>query len=215
MGISSLNLKMESYRAMIEESYRAEATLRMHIIQLTRRCHEMDATISSLDKVRDAIHVLGVCPGMGRLEFPLPVWMGVWAEGNFDTISMSDAEVDEEMDALCARQSSDQKLRAAETSEIMLRTIEKAPKVNPARVPLMGTCPNCEGDEDDPDGTQHVSGHARVCWDTAAPLSATSKRTGCSAGKKAVLCVVEGLANTGPTSDDAVTFNQQSIVHAN
>merc|ERR1712113_1183306 len=61
---------------------------------------------------------------------------------------------------------------------------------NTMSVPLVGTCPNCEGDADeDPSILSHASGHARVCWDPAATLDTINRRTDCSSGRKAVLCV--------------------------
>merc|ERR1719203_2457662 len=119
------------------------------------------------------------------------------------------------MNALCASAAAhpysgaghdhEQKYRAAETSEIMLRTVEGCPPTNTAEIPLMGTCPNCEGDDDEApapynphDGSayddsppRHASGHARVCWDPAAPLTTEGRRTDCHGGKKAILCVID------------------------
>jgi hypothetical protein len=198
--------KLQAYQMRVKEAYHAEAVLRAHIKMLITRCKEMDATVSSLDKVRDAIHVLGVCPGLGALKFQIPRWTGVWEEAYFDTIQKTDQEIDAEMNALCAAAHADDQFpddhpglrrifRAAETSEILLRSLEDIPKINSAPTPLLATCPNCEGDEDevddDPDTPVHVSGHARVCWDPDAMLDHHGKRTGCSAGKKSVLCVEE------------------------
>merc|ERR1719436_1236766 len=48
--------------------------------------------------------------------------------------------------------------RAAETSEIMLRSIEGIPAKNTAIPALIGTCPHCEGDEDEADSIEtHAS----------------------------------------------------------
>jgi hypothetical protein len=205
--VSSYTHKLEQYQVRIKAAIKLEVSIRSHITLLTTKCGEMDATISSLDKVRDAIHVLGVCPGLGRLTFTLPQFTGQMLDGDFDTTAMTDASVDEKMNALCAANPPNSLLqtqtspgpveviyhyRAAETSEIMLRSIEGIPLRNTAAVPLLGTCPNCAGLDDEPDAdVVHLSGHFRVCWDPEAALNAIQKRKDCSSGKKAVMCVKE------------------------
>merc|ERR1719291_518655 len=102
--------------------------------------------------------------------------------------------------------------RAVETSELMLKTVTGLPQVNEnidAAAPsntnglsLIGTCPNCNGDEDEADtdilGNQipgvakHVSGHMRVCWRNDEALDTQSRSTDCASGSTAkfvVLCV--------------------------
>jgi hypothetical protein len=165
----------------------------------------MDETVSSLDKVRDAIHVIGLCPGWGRLSFHIPKWTGVMEHGYMDTLILTDAEIDLQMDNICKKTAppppADQpdppagvsrKYRAAEVSEIMLRALEDLPLKNTADVPLFGKCPNCEGNADDPEGLVfHASGHARVCWDPDAQLNMMFRRMDSTAGMKSMLCVEE------------------------
>merc|ERR1712113_999960 len=168
---------------------RAEAKLRIHIQQLSLRCNSMSATVSSLDKVRDAIHILGLCPGIGRISFVTPSWAGDFAVETVDLVNVDDQGIDAALEMAC--KGLNQSFRAVETSELMLKTVTGLPLVNTASVPLMGTCPNCEGDEDEPNGLVHVSGHARVCWDPQATLDTFNRRTDCSDanGRKAVFCV--------------------------
>mmetsp|Transcript_16977 Transcript_16977/g.37383 ORF Transcript_16977/g.37383 Transcript_16977/m.37383 type:complete len:163 (+) Transcript_16977:1-489(+) len=143
-----------------------------------------------------------MCPGLGKIVFTLPEWTGQWTEVDLDTINLSDDDVDNTMNLACQSQFSPttnpanpnsfpMKIRAAETSEILLRSIKGMPTTNTAPVPLMGPCPNCAGDEDEVGGPQHVSGHARICWDQGQTLSGLTRRTDCSTGVKAVLCVKE------------------------
>lgn len=73
----------------------------------------------------------------------------------------------------------------------MLRALEDLPLDNTAPAPLLGTCPNCEGELDESDGVQHKDGHARICWDPGAKLNMANKRGDCSSGMKSVLCVEE------------------------
>jgi hypothetical protein len=202
--IHSYEHKLEAYQMRVKEAYHAEAKLRIHIKTLTARCKEMDATVSSLGKVRDAIHVLGVCPGLGSLTFQIPRWTGAWKERSFDSTALTDEEIDKLANDLCAAEHENDQyddhpgllriFRAAETSEILLRSLENMPATNTAATPLLTTCPNCEGDDDDqedPDAPRHASGHYRICWDPDASLDAHGKRTSCTAGTKSVLCVEE------------------------
>merc|ERR1712187_679897 len=106
---------------------------------------QMGATVSSLDKVRDAIHILGLCPGIGRISFATPSWHGEFAERNFDLVTMDDASIDASMEDACKQLNVS--FRAVETSEIMLKTVTGIPSTNTMSVPLVGTCPNCEGDQ--------------------------------------------------------------------
>jgi hypothetical protein len=218
--VSSFQHKLEAYHTRLTAAYKLEVKIQHHISLLVTRCGEMDATVSSLDKVRDAIQIMGVCPGLGRLTFSIPKWTGQILDGDFDTHSFTDAEIDAQMNKLCADSPPsagwDTSLmqmetspvgityifRAAETSEIMLRSISDIPTSNTALIPMMGPCPNCEGKEDPADvdlADEHASGHFRVCWDPEAALSATSKREDCTAGKKAVLCVAEQTYNANST----------------
>jgi len=199
--VGSSTTKLETFRSRVQESNHAETTLRLQIVELARRCQEMEVTVSSLDKVRQTIHVLDLCPGgPSKAEFRIPVWLGHWVVGNFDTVHKSDGQIDQELNALCAQQiqltSSPAGIgggqpRAAEVSEIQQLTIDGAPAENTAQVPLIGTCPNCEGAEDMPELPQHASGHARICWDPGEPLTSAARRTDCSQGRKAVLCVID------------------------
>lgn len=154
----------------------------------------MSATVSSLDKVRDAIHVLGLCPGLGRISFITPTWVaGDFVSVDIDSENLDDAGVDAQMEAACKGLNAS--FRAVETSELMLKTVTGLPQTNTMTKPLIGTCPNCEGDADEYDasgvalGVEHASGHMRVCWDPGMTLDTLNRRTDCSAGAKAVLCV--------------------------
>merc|ERR1712217_839523 len=181
--VTSWEQKLLSYRARISAAYRAEAKLRIHIQQLSFKCMNMGATVSSLDKVRDAIHVLGACPGLGRITFITPSWEGAYAKVELDACKGVNAS-----------------FRAVETSELMLKTVTGLPQVNDnidlvdpfqtQGLSLIGTCPNCNGDEDEddvdihgnaiPDVDKHVSGHLRVCWRYQEPLDTQSRATDCA-----------------------------------
>jgi hypothetical protein len=132
--VSSYHHKLEAYMVRIQQAYDLEVEMQSHIKMLTTKCGEMGATVSSLDKVRDAIHIIGVCPGIGKLTFVIPKWTGVYVKGTFDTVDLTDAEVDEAMNQLCEANAPNQSstsvpvgirifYRSAETSELMLRSI--------------------------------------------------------------------------------------------
>merc|ERR1711879_75552 len=83
----------------------------------------------------------------------------------------------------------------------MLKTVSGLPTSNTEDVPLIGTCPNCEGDDDEVDAAGncaeptgcHVSGHKRVCWDPQTTLDTFNRRTDCTSygtdPQKVVFCV--------------------------
>lgn len=182
-----LNLKTRFAAAQ-----RAETKLQNQVEHLTKRCHSMDETVSCLGKIRDAIHILGLCPGLGRPEFKIPVWTGTWVTAEIPCSSMTDAKVDEVLNGLCAKQVQEGRpARAAECSEIEEKTIENMPTTNTARVPLLALCPNCEGDDDAVSGIHTVAGHQRKCWDPEVDLCQTTARRSCATGLKAVLCVYD------------------------
>lgn len=192
-SLTAMSGQLQSFRPSMEAANDAETKLRDQIRQVSNKCASMEATVSSLDKVRDAIQILNLCPSATRPRFRIPVWLGNWVTGSFDVVGQTDSAVDEAMNALCAGlHDGAETARAAETSEIAERTIQGSPLTNTAAVPLMGTCPNCHGDADPSEGGSHRSGHARICWDPEASLSEHGRRTDCSSGRKAVLCVTEG-----------------------
>jgi len=192
--VTSQAKKLETFKARISKAYSVESSLRLHIQQLNTRCSSMGATVSSLDKVRDAIAVIGMCPGLGKITFSLPEWTGSWVQVEVDTINLSDDDVDAALNLACEQSTANdpnQKVRAAETSEILLRSVKGMPNTNTASLPLMGPCPNCAGDNDETGGPVHFSGHARICWDPGEELAGMTRRTDCTAGRKAVLCIKE------------------------
>merc|ERR1712217_362512 len=145
--VTSWEQKLISYRARISAAYRAEAKLRIHIQQLSFKCQSMSATVSSLDHVRDAIHILGACPGLGRITFITPSWEGAFAFVKVDALTQDDQTMDLEMEDACKDVNAS--YRAVETSELMLKTVTGLPQVNSNigqltdGLSLIGTCPNC------------------------------------------------------------------------
>merc|ERR1712190_41178 len=135
------------YKFRIATAYKAEARLRIHVQGLSQKCMMMGATVSSLDKVRDAIHILGLCPGLGRISFITPKWHGNVVEADLDTDTLDDQQIDQVIEAAC--QNLNTSLRAVETSELMMKTIEGLPAYNNQALAVIGTCPNCQGDEDE------------------------------------------------------------------
>merc|ERR1712032_160657 len=88
----------------------------------------MGSTVSSLDKVRDAIHVLGACPGLGRITFITPSWEGAYAKAELDAFFDDDQTMDLKMEDACKLVNAS--YRAVETSELMLKTVTGLPPVN-------------------------------------------------------------------------------------
>jgi TolA-binding protein len=183
--------QLASYRSRIQEAAKTEEDLRARILQLSEREETMEETVESLDRVRDAIHILDLCPGIGRLDFQLPQWVGTWVVLDVEQ-GLRDAEIDAEMYTMCRGLSSNGGVpRPAETGEIQQAAVESAPETNTASVPLMGTCPGCEGTDDQESGVTHPSGHARICWDPDSTLNDAGRREDCGHGRKAIMCVLD------------------------
>eukprot|EP00746_Dinoflagellata_sp_MGD_P001252 gnl/MRDRNA2_/MRDRNA2_102347_c0_seq1.p1 gnl/MRDRNA2_/MRDRNA2_102347_c0~~gnl/MRDRNA2_/MRDRNA2_102347_c0_seq1.p1 ORF type:complete len:704 (+),score=162.30 gnl/MRDRNA2_/MRDRNA2_102347_c0_seq1:98-2209(+) len=183
--VSDLVSEIEALRPRLEDATKAESKLRGQIKDLTDQCGAVAPTVSDLDKVRDAIHALSDCPGLSRVKFSLPKWTGTWVTFNQNAVASGDQDQDAAMNAACNKASTGS--RAAEVDEIQEQTIEGIPTANISPNPLIGTCPNCEGTSD----VSYASGHARVCWDVAQPLTLKDRSETCGNGKKAVLCVTE------------------------
>jgi len=176
---------LQGLRPRLESATKAEAEMRKHIATLTQECSELPATVSDLDKVRDAIEALHKCPALSRVQFSIPKWTGAWISFDLKAKKMTDEEQDKAMNAACDKAAAG--TRAAEVSEISMRTVEGIPETNTADLPLIGACPNCAGEE----ATDFPSGHKRVCWRKGKKLTPKHKSQNCAAGQKAVLCVTD------------------------
>lgn len=174
---------LESLKPRLESATNAEALLRKQVKTLSNQCKDLGPTISDLDKVRDAIRALSECPGLARAKFSLPKWTGEWVRVRQKATGQSDDDLDEKMNKACAK--AEKGTRAAEVGEIEEATVLGIPLKNSGPVPLMGTCPNCEGRED----KERKSGHLRKCWRTGKPLTVKSRSDTCGEGDRVVLCV--------------------------
>jgi predicted nuclease with TOPRIM domain len=183
--------QLQSYRTQLQDAADTEADLRGRIADIASRCETIDEVTESLDRVRDAIHILDLCPGLGRLDFTLPQFVGSWVVLDVEA-DLRDAEIDAEMYTMCrGLESGGGVPRPAETAEIQQSAVDGAPESNTATVPLMGTCPGCEGTADSESGVSHPSGHARICWDPDATLNEDGRREDCGHGRKAIMCVLD------------------------
>jgi hypothetical protein len=183
--------QLEDLRPRLEDMLLAESKLRQHIKKLAEECQQLPDTTSGLQKIRDAILALEACPGLGRVQFHVPLWAGEWVEILQDgqkTDKNNDAAA---LEACVAKYGSGSGIRVAEVSEILAHSVEGMPRNNTAPVALMGACPHCEGADDASTGQTNAEGHSRICWDPAAKLNQASRRIDCSKGLKAVMCVYD------------------------
>lgn len=177
--------KLQGLRPRLESANEAEKKMLEQVKRLETECGDLPETISDLGKVRDAIQALSKCPGLSRVQFHLPKWIGSWVTFDQDAETMSDQKQDELMDDICDKQVSG--ARAGEVSEIEEQSVEGIPLTNTADVPLLGACPLCEGDA----GASYADKHARVCWNSGKGLNSADKSKTCGKGLKAILCVVD------------------------
>merc|ERR1719316_1938980 len=166
---------LQGLRPRLDAAKASEERLRSQVQQLTGQCKNVGATVSDLDKVRDAIQSLSDCPGLSRVKFSMPKWIGTWATFDQDASAQDDAEQDSLMNAACSKIKAGS--RAAEVGEIQEQTVEGIPTSNDASNSLIGACPDCAGAEDD----SFQSGHGRVCWNAGAELTLGGRSENCGA----------------------------------
>jgi len=210
--IEALETKLEELRPRLVDAYNAEKSLRVQITQLTTQCKLLPETVTDLDKIRDAIHAMDKCPGLGAAEFNIPIWTKEWVEVSQKS-DENDEAFDARMDEACATKfagSGDHPVRAAEVSEIMAVAIEGMPTSNTANGAIVGACPLCAGDADADTGLTHADGHGRICWDTGVVLSGATMRKDCSNGLRAVLCVYDRGDIREQTREDLSTTSTES-----
>lgn len=176
---------LQSLRPRLDAANSAESKLKKQVEDLSRQCSNLGPTVSDLSKVRDAIKALSSCPGLSRVEFSLPKWVGTWASFNQDGKAQTDEEQDKLMHAACRQVAPGS--RAAEVDEIQEQTVQGMPAINTASSPLLGACPDCAGTDD----KFFQSGHGRVCWASEAALDIGSRQVNCGTGQKAILCVID------------------------
>lgn len=200
--------ELQSLRPRLESAVASEEKLRKQVRKLTNQCDDLGPTVSDLNKVREAIRALSACPGLSRVKFSLPKWVGTWATFAQDGKGQTDKQQDKQMNMACSKIAPGS--RAAEVGEIQEQTVEGIPTTNTASSPLLGACPNCEGDDD----KWFQSGHSRVCWDSDAALDFDSRRDNCGTGKKSILCVMDRadirqIPGKGGETDEAGTIQKR------
>jgi len=189
---------LEDLRPRLTDAIAAERKLRERVKSLSEQCKMIPTTSTDLDKVRDAIKALSLCPGLTRVKLTIPTWVG-----SFITYSgamprkANDEAIDKAMTQRCQSYFNSSfpgnSVRPASVGEIAQQAIDGLPAKNTASTPLLGACPGCEGDADQASGPQHVSGHARICWAPDAALKTAAWRTDCGEGVVSIACVIEDL----------------------
>jgi hypothetical protein len=184
--------QLEELRPKLEDAIDAYHKLAEEVKRLTTECEALPETVSDLDKVRDAIKALSLCPGLNKARLIVPKWVGSFASFDESLAKLTDSEADELMMTICQQtfgnQYPDKVLRAASVAEMQAHSVLDLPLNNTAETPLVGPCPGCEGDAD----AETASGHLRVCWKPGANLTSDERFTQCNAGQKSVACVIDG-----------------------
>lgn len=175
VSVAMDNVKMSRPELSTLKSTQKELSARLEILSM--ECASLRRTKKSLVDTRDVIKEMEGCADLDLGAFELPVWVGEWITVELDE-DKEIHEVDAAMMSACA-QKFGRGARAAEVSEVDTGSITKMPKYNCAMAPFLPACPLC--------GTEY----ARVCWDSGAKLDHYERRTDCSAGTRAVLCVIE------------------------
>merc|ERR1719473_589263 len=162
---------LEELRPKLEDALEAYHKLKEQVRKLGEQCEALPETITDLDKVRDAIKALSLCPGLNKARLIVPKWVGQYANIDGAASEMKDDEYDVMLLETCEKYFGgdypDKVLRAASVAEIAAGAVLELPLNNTAETPLIGACPSCEGHEDE--GAS--SGHLRVCWKPGAELN--------------------------------------------
>lgn len=172
--------KVQNLRPQLQTLRKARKELKKRLEVITQECEAVDKTKETLEVTKEVIIKMDECAGLDGSAFKLPVWVGQWIAVDLgEDVSIADS--DAKMNQACA-QTFGGAAKAAQVSEVDTGSIRRMPKRNEASLPLMPACPMC--------GTQH----ARVCWESGAKLNHRKRRTDCTSGARAVMCV---------TSDDS------------
>eukprot|EP00746_Dinoflagellata_sp_MGD_P167676 gnl/MRDRNA2_/MRDRNA2_98505_c0_seq1.p1 gnl/MRDRNA2_/MRDRNA2_98505_c0~~gnl/MRDRNA2_/MRDRNA2_98505_c0_seq1.p1 ORF type:complete len:849 (-),score=247.20 gnl/MRDRNA2_/MRDRNA2_98505_c0_seq1:188-2428(-) len=177
--------ELKQLRPRLESAIEADKKLRKQVADLDAECKDLPETVSDLDKVRDAIRALSLCPGLYRADFKMPKFTGKLITFPQDATKQTDVEQDKAMQWACNEAFKGS--RAAEFSEIEQRTVLGVPVKNDSPNALLGVCPRCAGE----DSSDYKSGHARNCWAPDAPLNGDGVNTKCGKGTKSILCVID------------------------
>lgn len=184
--------QLEELRPKLEDALEAYHKLKAQVGKLTSQCKALPETITDLDKVRDAIKALSLCPGLNKSRLIVPKWIGTYTIFDEDYTKLSDSEYDSMMLEICGKtfgsEYPDKMLRAASVAEMQAHAVLELPQNNTADTPLIGPCPGCEGDEDEATS----SGHLRVCWKAGAKLTSEERFMQCNQGQKSIACVIDG-----------------------
>lgn len=194
-GLATEKVKeLEDLRPKLEDAIDAEAKLREQVKKLSDECALLPSTTSDLDKVRDAIKALSLCPGLNiqGIQLRIPTFLGRFIDFNGDATTTNDQDLDAAMTTACRTAFSTAnpgvEIRAAEVSELVQNATHSMPLTNTAGKPLIAACPGCEGNPD-AGGTTHPSGHARICFDDGADFKLATARRNCATGPFSLACV--------------------------
>eukprot|EP00746_Dinoflagellata_sp_MGD_P162180 gnl/MRDRNA2_/MRDRNA2_89622_c0_seq1.p1 gnl/MRDRNA2_/MRDRNA2_89622_c0~~gnl/MRDRNA2_/MRDRNA2_89622_c0_seq1.p1 ORF type:complete len:679 (+),score=166.96 gnl/MRDRNA2_/MRDRNA2_89622_c0_seq1:89-2125(+) len=184
---------LEELRPKLEDATDAEAKLREQVKKLADECALLPSTTSDLDQVRDAIKALSLCPGLSKVQFKIPTFLGRYLDFNGDASQSTDAELDAAMKTTCQNTFSTThpgvEIRAVQMAELVQNATHNMPLTNEASKPLLVACSGCEGDSDAISGSSHKSGHARICFEPGATFKLASARRNCATGPFSIACV--------------------------
>merc|ERR1719335_1566469 len=95
--------QLEELRPKLEDANDAYRKLAEQVKKLTGRCEALPETVTDLDKVRDAIKALSLCPGLNKARLIVPKWVGTYADFDVSPQKLSDVEYDALMMETCTK----------------------------------------------------------------------------------------------------------------
>mmetsp|Transcript_20855 Transcript_20855/g.51119 ORF Transcript_20855/g.51119 Transcript_20855/m.51119 type:complete len:546 (-) Transcript_20855:48-1685(-) len=155
------------------------------------QCGAVEEGSEYLEKVRKLLEEMRLCPGLAAANFTIPHFSGFY-DVELKLTQDDDNATDAKLLAGCQRMARDtddaNKVRAASHTEILERVINGLPMTNEGRIPVMGTCPNCEGKSYP--GAQ--SKHLRNCFNQGVDLNKDGTTNACGpAVHVQAVCVVD------------------------
>jgi len=180
-GANGVKPQIEDLIPLVDE-------LEKYIVDLHKKCIEAGELSYSLSNVKDALEIMAACPGLNMSRFSLPTFHA-YTTCKLSIMELTDDEADSKMDEACRLNFNG--TRAAEDSELSIGTIVNAPSRNQNDQMLIGTCPDCDGEDVPPSDYQGFRRKLRFCWHSQSLVNTIERANNCGEGNEywAVACI--------------------------
>mmetsp|Transcript_20856 Transcript_20856/g.51124 ORF Transcript_20856/g.51124 Transcript_20856/m.51124 type:complete len:545 (-) Transcript_20856:48-1682(-) len=183
--------ELQDVQEKVEQLDNSITKVQQQYESIQAQCGAVEEGSEYLEKVRKLLEEMRLCPGLAAANFTIPHFSGFY-DVELKLTQDDDNATDAKLLAGCQRMARDtddaNKVRAASHTEILERVINGLPMTNEGRIPVMGTCPNCEGKSYP--GAQ--SKHLRNCFNQGVDLNKDGTTNACGpAVHVQAVCVVD------------------------